>query len=609
MSDEILKYYNRELAYIRHMGAEFSKRYPKVAGRLRLGDEQVEDPHVSRLIESFALLTAQTRRSLDDSFPELTEALLGQLYPDYHAPIPSMTIIKMTTQNLSDNGFLLPRGSAVESRVNGFKTCRFTTCYDTQLWPVEVSSALFENAPYQAPRANFQKTAQSVLKLTLSGEFDNIALRELGIHRLRFCLNGQPQLTYRLYQLLFRSAVGIAISPRDGTGSCHYLQSRHIGAVGFDEAQEAVPYQKNMFSGYRLLVEHFLFPEKFLFIDLQDIEPSWLGNSHEVDIFIYFDNGDDFLPKQLTADNILLGCTPIVNLFQQDLEPIALKPAYDEYVLVPRYDDADISEVIRVQSVEAFDHHNNSFQLAPFYGAKHGSHLVDNEMYWTVRREQTDWAGGHDEPGCDTYLAVVDPDAKGIEVEEHEQWLVTVKALCSNRNLPVRLPYGGGQPAMSVVKRTDVLKEVRCLLAPTAPIRPQLQASTRWQFVKHLTLNHFSGDDGLATLKDVLTLYDFEQTPQTKVLIESLIKLTVTPASARVVQNGRVGFCHGSDIELEITGDEMLDTSLFFFGCILSQFFSQYTAINSFTRLSLKLRGQSQFLHHWPAMAGGKPLL
>ena len=147
---------------------------------------------------------------------------------------------------------------------------------------------------------------------------------------------------------------------------CCYLQSRHIAAVGFDDEQDVVPYQKTSFSGYRLLVEHFLFPEKFLFFDLQDIEPEWLGDSYEVDIYIYFENGDDFLPKQLTAENILLGCTPIINLFQQELEPISLKPAYDEYLLVPRYDDADISEVIRLQGVKAFDQHNNSFQLAPF---------------------------------------------------------------------------------------------------------------------------------------------------------------------------------------------------------------------------------------------------
>ncbi len=149
--------------------------------------------------------------------------------------------------------------------------------------------------------------------------------------------------------------------------------------------------------------------------------------------------------------------------------------------------------------------------------------------------------GGHDEPGCDSYLTIVDPDAKCIEVDEYEHWLVTVNALCSNRNLPVRLPYGGGQPAMSVVLRTDSLKEVRCLTAPTNPIRPKLLESTRWQFAKHLTLNQFSSENGLQTLKETLKLYDFEQTPQSKVLIDAITTMTIIPVNARVVQNGRVG--------------------------------------------------------------------
>ena len=32
MSDELLQYYNRELAYLRRQGAEFAQAYPKVAG-------------------------------------------------------------------------------------------------------------------------------------------------------------------------------------------------------------------------------------------------------------------------------------------------------------------------------------------------------------------------------------------------------------------------------------------------------------------------------------------------------------------------------------------------------------------------------------------------
>jgi type VI secretion system protein ImpG len=136
MNDELLKYYNRELAFVRHMGKDFSEKYPKVAGRLKLSDDHIEDPHVSRLIESFAFLTANIRQKLDDSFPELTDALLGQMLPDYQAPIPSMSVVKLEAENLSTTGVVIPRASEVETNVESMKQCKFQTCYETYLWPV-----------------------------------------------------------------------------------------------------------------------------------------------------------------------------------------------------------------------------------------------------------------------------------------------------------------------------------------------------------------------------------------------------------------------------------------------------------------------------------------
>ena len=78
--DELLPYYNRELAYIRKLGAEFADKYPKIAARLRVSKDMPEDPHVSRLVEAFAFLTARVRRKIDDEFPEITKSLLGALY-------------------------------------------------------------------------------------------------------------------------------------------------------------------------------------------------------------------------------------------------------------------------------------------------------------------------------------------------------------------------------------------------------------------------------------------------------------------------------------------------------------------------------------------------
>ncbi|HTK75544.1 MAG TPA: type VI secretion system baseplate subunit TssF, partial [Gemmataceae bacterium] len=77
MSDELLPLYNRELSFVRRLGAEFAKAHPKIAGRLRLGPDASEDPHVERLIQAFAYLNARTRAKLEDDFPELTDALLG----------------------------------------------------------------------------------------------------------------------------------------------------------------------------------------------------------------------------------------------------------------------------------------------------------------------------------------------------------------------------------------------------------------------------------------------------------------------------------------------------------------------------------------------------
>jgi len=51
--DELLLYYERELTFLRQMGAEFAAQYPKVASRLQLEPNRCEDPHVERLIEGF----------------------------------------------------------------------------------------------------------------------------------------------------------------------------------------------------------------------------------------------------------------------------------------------------------------------------------------------------------------------------------------------------------------------------------------------------------------------------------------------------------------------------------------------------------------------------
>ena len=75
----------------RRNAREFSERYPKIAGRLMIGGEVCEDPHIERMIESFALLNSRIAKRLDDDYPEFTEALFEVLYPHYLRPLPATT--------------------------------------------------------------------------------------------------------------------------------------------------------------------------------------------------------------------------------------------------------------------------------------------------------------------------------------------------------------------------------------------------------------------------------------------------------------------------------------------------------------------------------------
>src|ERR1700738_5066817 len=144
MRDDLLLYYERELTYLRQTGAQFAEKYPKVASRLILEADKCEDPHVERLLEAFAFLAARVHLKIDDEFPEITEALLGIVYPHLIRPIPSSTIAQLhldPDKGKLTSGLTIERNAVLYSRPVDGVPCKFRTCYDTTLWPVAVADA------------------------------------------------------------------------------------------------------------------------------------------------------------------------------------------------------------------------------------------------------------------------------------------------------------------------------------------------------------------------------------------------------------------------------------------------------------------------------------
>ena len=68
MQKELLNYYDQELKYLREMGQEFARSYPRMASWLATGQNEYPDPHVGQIVQGFALLAAKIHLQLDDDF-------------------------------------------------------------------------------------------------------------------------------------------------------------------------------------------------------------------------------------------------------------------------------------------------------------------------------------------------------------------------------------------------------------------------------------------------------------------------------------------------------------------------------------------------------------
>src|SRR6478735_8023203 len=280
MATRLEREYESELAFIRHYAKEFAAERPGIAGRLVLSEDTgvSQDPHVERLIEAFAFLTARVQVKLKDEFPELVDALLGILYPHYLAPIPSMAVAQLhldAAQASLTTGAKIERGTDLFSREIGGQPCRFRTTAPVTLWPVQVTRARYQSSPFGADVVPpFEsRDAEAALRIELRGG-GGAPLTRLGMQDLRFFLSGDQPTTHQLYELIFNhvTRVQIRLPGAPPNQSLMTLPAAAIQPVGYEEHEGMLPYGPRSFPGYRLLTEYFAFPQKFLFFDLTRLE-------------------------------------------------------------------------------------------------------------------------------------------------------------------------------------------------------------------------------------------------------------------------------------------------------------------------------------------------
>ena len=132
--------------------------------------------------------------------------------------------------------------------------------------------------------------------------------------------------------------------------------------------------------------------------------------------------------------------------------------------------------------------------------------------------------------------------------------VLSIDAVCFNRDLPADLPFGGGHPELRFVEPMAGVTRVNCLTAPSQPLRPPLREQRFWRLISHLSLGHLSvvgGEEAATALGEVLRLYDMRDSVETRAAIDSLTSVTSKPGSARAPGGKGGAFCRGLDVTLE----------------------------------------------------------
>jgi type VI secretion system protein ImpG len=605
--EELLPFYERELAFLRGYSKEFAQRYPKIAARLAMSAENSEDPHVERMIQSFALLTARINKKLDDDYPEFTEALFEILYPHYLRAFPACSIAQF------DGGAALAqmtktatiaRGANLNSRPIKDVPCRFKTCYDVTLGPVRISHAIFHSTLMAPASAVLPKRATASLSMTFETTCEQpIPFDQLLRAPLRVFVDAEPSLASAVMDAVFlRQAACFVEIERSGRWT--KVETPLLHEVGFQETDALIDLPARSHPAYRLLSEYFAFPEKFNFIDVDVAAAARAaGASRSVTLHLILthlraDSPTARLLEGVSQHNFRLGCTPIINLFQQKAEPIRLTHATASYPVVANARRAQAFEVHSIDAVklvrETAD--GDAFvEFQPFYSLHHGEQPQREEHYWFARR---DAQVAQLSPGYETEISVVDID---FDPSMPRTETLSLDLTCSNRDLPNTLAFGlsGGDLFM---EGNTLTQTVRMLRRPTLTQRLPRGKATHWRLISHLSLSHVSLiSSGLPAFKEMLRLYEWGRSAVAHRQIEAITGIEHGVVTHWLPGQPFATFVRGIEIRLTIDESGFVGSSLLAFSRVLDHFFGLYVHLNSFTQLViLSSRDKEELLRCQP---------
>lgn len=628
--DNLLPHYEYELGVMARGLAEFAMRNPKIAARLGIASGEVGEPHVARLIQTFAWLAAHITSKLADDYPEFTEALLEIVSPHYLRTVPSCAIVQFRPAGLFSQltkPFVVPRGTTLDARA---APCRFQTAYDVTFAPLHIRSARLAPATIAPSNTRLPEDTTGIVSITFasaspSGQFDSA----LPDGNVRVHLAGEQQrIAMLLDTLLLRSTAAFVEADQSKRWSA--LSKVPFEAVGFGDHERLLPESPNGTTGtFRYLLEFFAFPALFDFIDI-DLgrirRAARAPEARQLTLHVAVrDTGAESEAAQqlasLDANVFRLFCTPVINLFPRAAKPILLTATDGAYPVTP--DPLDKNSPLEIYSIDTVhlgartvepDRNRNGppvivapigprTPISPYRAFGHGSSGSDG-VYWVAFRDPDAALMG---ARGDLLLSLVGLDGASTR-PKHAQANVVTRA--TNGELPARLPIGHATGDLLLQGLARTCPAV-FLTKPTLPADVPRGNGALWRVLSTLSPHPIDlTKGGLSGLRSFLKLHAVRSASFAQACLDAMVDLDYKPAMKWMSLDGKFqSFVRG--IEIRLTVDETLlrEVSLHAFVRLMDRFFTRYGPENSYVQLVVCSAKDGRELIRGAAAPGTQPLI
>jgi type VI secretion system protein ImpG len=625
MDPRLLEHYLAESGYITASMGEFGEAHPKMAARLGISANEIADPFVKRLLQTFAFVSARGTMRLEEEFPEFIVNLLDAAYPNFTTPTPSITMARAYPGS-NDRGIVLPRGTLFTSHVIDEEqtACEFTSTQDVVLYPLEITQARLTGVPADITSLyrylNGEPKVHGALRLTLR-TLDGAPISSLNcLDRLPIYLPGDDVAASHLFELLHSAALSLVIgTPGDfATGTLHGVTREPIVHEGLESEHSLLSGSRRRLHGHSLVQEYFIAPWRFWFFTLNGLRQAFSAiESSEVEIVVLLGRSAGRLADAVTAADFALFCTPLVNAFHRTTEALPIDPGKPGNVLTPvpeRPRDYQIHSVSAIRAQNAQESRSVVFQS--WHDAMHddgkrgpGYFALRRARNLTAMNERT-YGIRRDFIETRTSLAFV--DESGMPTSQNFQSVV-LDAVLTNRELPCLIERNGRDDLS--VERSLSATRIGLIRTPTMPLPPLAHGRRAWELYGQLHLGYPTFDTDIDDpakesergegVRRRLRMYLHGEAGSLRGHVEAIVGASSKPVTCRLPDDFGQPFGRGIECTLTVDESRLEGVSPYTLGLVLERYFSRYVSAHSVTTTILDSVQRGR-IAQWKARQGSR---